>query len=354
MAGEAGRGFAVVADEVQGLAERAASSTKQIETLVKTIQSDTNEAVASMEQTTAEVVRGAQLANDAGSALNEIQSTSENLAKLILAIATETQDQSTNANRIVGTMNVIQDISAETLEGTTASANAVGELAEQAQALRESISDFKLPDGSEEADEADIASALDVDSDADNFLAVADDESDDFGSDDADADSELIEDLTAEAEEVEQLLDEDFSEDETDVDESLEQEFASESDDEESLLGTDSDDLDSDDLDPDDFGEDFGEPADEQDLEDSEFGESEATEDDFESEMVDELASESDDADDDHFDESVFADLDLGDTEDSEPEAQENSEAADDEEDFSFSDEDFLTFDLDEDDDTRA
>ena len=67
MAGEAGRGFAVVADEVQGLAERAAASTRQIENLVKTIQSDTNEAVASMEQTTAEVVRGAQLANNASS-----------------------------------------------------------------------------------------------------------------------------------------------------------------------------------------------------------------------------------------------------------------------------------------------
>ncbi|MGF3494251.1 methyl-accepting chemotaxis protein, partial [Klebsiella pneumoniae] len=64
MAGEAGRGFAVVADEVQRLAERSASATKQIETLVKTIQTDTNEAVISMEQTTTEVVRGANLAKD--------------------------------------------------------------------------------------------------------------------------------------------------------------------------------------------------------------------------------------------------------------------------------------------------
>lgn len=146
MAGEAGRGFAVVADEVQGLAERAAASTKQIENLVKTIQSDTNEAVASMEQTTAEVVRGAQLANNAGNALNDIQSTSENLATLILAIAKETQDQSQSADRIVGTMKVIQDISAQTLEGTSESARVVGELSDQAGELRQSIADFKLPD----------------------------------------------------------------------------------------------------------------------------------------------------------------------------------------------------------------
>ena len=52
MAGEAGRGFAVVADEVQRLAERSADATKQIEALVKGIQSDTKEAVASMEQST--------------------------------------------------------------------------------------------------------------------------------------------------------------------------------------------------------------------------------------------------------------------------------------------------------------
>ncbi|HEX7340092.1 MAG TPA: methyl-accepting chemotaxis protein, partial [Rhodanobacteraceae bacterium] len=82
-AGEAGRGFAVVADEVQRLAERSTSATKRIETLVQTIQSDTNEAVNSMEQTTAEVVAGARLAEDAGSALGDIERVSHDLSALI-------------------------------------------------------------------------------------------------------------------------------------------------------------------------------------------------------------------------------------------------------------------------------
>ena len=82
-AGEAGRGFAVVADEVQRLAERSTGATKRIETLVQAIQSDTNEAINSMEQTTTEVVAGARLAEDAGSALGDIERVSHDLSALI-------------------------------------------------------------------------------------------------------------------------------------------------------------------------------------------------------------------------------------------------------------------------------
>jgi twitching motility protein PilJ len=65
MAGAAGRGFAVVADEVQRLAERSSNATKQIDALVRTIQSDTNEAISSMEKSTAGVVSGDKLTQDA-------------------------------------------------------------------------------------------------------------------------------------------------------------------------------------------------------------------------------------------------------------------------------------------------
>src|SRR5699024_3459190 len=83
MAGESGRGFAVVADEVQRLAERSGNATKQIEALVKTIQTDTNEAAISMEQSTAGVVSGARQAEEAGAALQEIESVSQQLSGLI-------------------------------------------------------------------------------------------------------------------------------------------------------------------------------------------------------------------------------------------------------------------------------
>ncbi len=145
MAGDAGRGFAVVADEVQRLAERSANATKQIAALVKTIQTDTFEAVSSMEQTTAEVVAGASLTEDAGIALSEIETVSTNLAELIQDISTAARHQSTTAGHISNTMNVIQDITSQTLEGTNRTAASVDELADMAIDQRESVSGFKLP-----------------------------------------------------------------------------------------------------------------------------------------------------------------------------------------------------------------
>jgi twitching motility protein PilJ len=144
-AGEAGRGFAVVADEVQRLAERASNATKRIETLVQTIQSDTNEAVSSMEQTTSEVVAGARLAEDAGTALGEIEKVSSDLSNLIQGISTAAQQQSGAAANITATMNTIQQITSQTSQGASQTAESIGNLAQLAADLRRSVADFKLP-----------------------------------------------------------------------------------------------------------------------------------------------------------------------------------------------------------------
>lgn len=151
MAGDAGRGFAVVADEVQRLAERSSAATKQIEALVKTIQTDTNEAVISMEQTTSEVVRGARLAQDAGVALEEIEKVSKSLAALIQNISNAARQQASSAGHISNTMNVIQEITSQTSSGTTATAKSIGNLAKMANEMRHSVSGFTLPDTQDQA-----------------------------------------------------------------------------------------------------------------------------------------------------------------------------------------------------------
>ena len=144
-AGEAGRGFAVVADEVQRLAERSSNATKRIESLVQAIQADTNEAVSSMEQTTSEVVAGARLAEDAGTALGEIEKVSSDLSGLIQGISQAAQQQSGAAANITHTMSTIQQITSQTTQGANQTAQSIGNLAQLAADLRRSVADFKLP-----------------------------------------------------------------------------------------------------------------------------------------------------------------------------------------------------------------
>lgn len=145
MAGEAGRGFAVVADEVQRLAERSSNATKQIETLVRTIQSDTREAVHSMEQSTAEVVSGAELSQDAGTALAQIETVSHQLAELIDNISDNAKQQATAAVSTSDNMNIIQEITIQTSTGTNESAESISRLLDLTNELRKSVSGFKLP-----------------------------------------------------------------------------------------------------------------------------------------------------------------------------------------------------------------
>jgi twitching motility protein PilJ len=145
MAGDAGRGFAVVADEVQRLAERSAEATKQIADLVKTIQADTNEAVASMEEATNGVVATTRLADAAGQALGEIESVSEQLSSLVGGIATDAQSQSENATVMSGSMLQIQETTNLTSSGSRQTAESIGKLSDLARELQASVAGFKLP-----------------------------------------------------------------------------------------------------------------------------------------------------------------------------------------------------------------
>ena len=148
-AGEAGRGFAVVADEVQRLAERTGDAAKQVEALVKAIQTDTNEAISSMEHTTTGVVKGAQLTETAGGALSEIERVSNQLAGLIQGISLNAQEQSKVASSLANVMQVISDITEQTTAGTQETNDSIGNLAILAEELKESVSDFKLPESEE-------------------------------------------------------------------------------------------------------------------------------------------------------------------------------------------------------------
>ena len=143
-AGDAGRGFSVVAEEVQRLAERSAQATRRIGAIVKTIQSDTQDAVNAMEASTQGVVEGTARSDAAGQSLSEIEAVSEELARLIQSISDATQAQAGTAQRIAGNMREILDVTGQASSGARRSAESIGELAVLSNELKVSVSGFKL------------------------------------------------------------------------------------------------------------------------------------------------------------------------------------------------------------------
>jgi twitching motility protein PilJ len=143
-AGEAGRGFSVVAEEVQRLAERSGDAAKQIGALVRTIQTDTHDAVAAMEKSTQGVVEGARLSDAAGAALADISRVSNRLAELIQGISIATGQQATSANGVAHNMQHILAVNEHTQGGTQQTAQSIRQLAELAQELKNSVSRFRV------------------------------------------------------------------------------------------------------------------------------------------------------------------------------------------------------------------
>ena len=144
-AGESGRGFAVVAQEVERLAERSNQATGEIATLIKTIQTETAEAISAMEESTKEVVAGSQLAQEAGTALGEIESVSDRLAELIQEVSAVTTQQANGASSLSRSMSEISQMTQHTAVGTRQTAVSVTQLASLANELRTSVESFKVP-----------------------------------------------------------------------------------------------------------------------------------------------------------------------------------------------------------------
>jgi len=145
MAGEAGQGFAVVAEEVDRLADRSNEATKRIGTLIRSVQSETAEAIAAMERSTKEVVDGSLLASQAGTALYEIDAVSGELADLIAEVTQATRLQARGAEAISKSMTQISSVTHQTAAGTKQAAESVTVLAQMADDLNFSVRAFKLP-----------------------------------------------------------------------------------------------------------------------------------------------------------------------------------------------------------------
>ncbi len=143
-AGEAGRGFSVVAEEVQRLAERSADATRQIAALVKTIQTDTQDAVGAMERSTQGVVEGTRLTDAAGTALAEIDKVTRQLTDLVASISQQSLSEAQSANVVAANIQHIFAVTEQTGEGTRSTAQMVRELSRTAEELNQSVARFKI------------------------------------------------------------------------------------------------------------------------------------------------------------------------------------------------------------------
>jgi len=141
MAGDAGRGFAVVAEEVQRLAERSTNATKQIDTLIKNIQGEINEAGTSMEES---IQRGSNLANNAHKKLQEIESVSTQLAELNQSISMAATQQAKASDSITKTIKKVGEVSAQNTAASRQTALAIKQLSETSEELAVSVETFKV------------------------------------------------------------------------------------------------------------------------------------------------------------------------------------------------------------------
>jgi twitching motility protein PilJ len=143
-AGEAGLRFSVVADEVRKLAERATQATRDIGTLIKGVQAETQEAVVAMESGTHEVESGYEVSLKAEEALQEIGQISQTSSELAAEISQASQRQVRGAEAMAGAVQAIAGAAVKTEQGVQQSRSNVEQLARLAEELTVKLSRFKL------------------------------------------------------------------------------------------------------------------------------------------------------------------------------------------------------------------
>jgi methyl-accepting chemotaxis protein len=143
-AGEQGRGFAVVADEVRALAERTTRATREIGEMIKAIQSETKQAIVSMEEGVKGTEKGASEAAQLETSLNDILAQVNDVVMQVSQIATAAEEQTATTGEISSNMHQISEVVQQTSQGAHESATAAAQLSGNAEELQRLVRQFKL------------------------------------------------------------------------------------------------------------------------------------------------------------------------------------------------------------------
>ncbi|WRV68943.1 methyl-accepting chemotaxis protein [Pseudomonas frederiksbergensis] len=143
-AGEAGRGFAVVADEVRALAHRTQQSTSEIERMIGSIQSGTEQAVDSMRNSTERAESTLNIARGAGMSLDTINSAIVEINERNLVIASAAEEQAQVAREVDRNLVNIRDLSVQSATGANQTSAASAELSRLAVDLNSMVGRFSL------------------------------------------------------------------------------------------------------------------------------------------------------------------------------------------------------------------
>lgn len=143
-AGEQGRGFAVVADEVRKLAERTAKATAEISAMIRGIQDEVGNAVASMETANQKVENGVRFSMEAGTQLQKIVEAVSGLQSMVQQIASATEEMSSTSEGISGDIQEIASGAHNLTDGSKQIAQSSAELAQMSDQLKAIVEHFKV------------------------------------------------------------------------------------------------------------------------------------------------------------------------------------------------------------------